>query len=455
MRILNYRFDIFFHRAYRYIDYDETEIVEKAFESRLKHLKSRNIADEFGHTIAKKISKVENEYEHKKQILEDFKALNARVTNSIHFLYDLRRTLEAKLLETSSTKVLIDNIFFSISQILMDMPYDAERLKDELEALKRCCGEEKLLSYFLQHSRQLFHDSNRINRLKEEAEKIPVAATVNEVLDSLSYIYATNRKTQKTIAFILLVFAFVILALLIVSYRRIRKNTRELQAFRFAIEKSDNAIILTNPQREIVYVNEAFEEKSGYSKEEVLGINPNIMKSDMLSESFYRDMNETLDHGEIWQGELINRRKDGTLLYEKTSIIPVFIDGELIQYLAVKLDITEYKEQQLRLKQAAAVYEMIGDGILVTDKEKHILSVNPAFVKMFGYSEEELVGQEPMIIRTLKEDVYFYRQMWDQLLTNDRWAGKLHNQTKDGTVLPIWLTLTVVRDENGEMLQSD
>ena len=451
MRILNYRFDTFFYRAYRYIDYDETEMLEKAFEAKLKQIKSRNITQEFGLSVFKAVKKIENEYEHKKQILEDFKALNARVTNSIHFLYDLRRTLETKLLKSSSTKILIDNIFFSISQILMDMPYDAKRLKSELAELEACCRSDKFLVYFFQHSKQLLHDAGAVKRLREEVNKIPIAESINNVLTDLYSIYTTNRKTQKAIAFILLLFAFVILALLIVSYRRIRKNTRELQAFRFAIEKSDNAIILTNPQREIVYVNEAFEEKSGYSKEEVLGKNPNIMKSNLLSESFYRDMNETLDRGEIWQGELVNRRKDGTLLYEKTSIIPVFIDGELVQYLAVKLDITEYKEQQLRLKQAAAVYEMIGDGILVTDREKRILSVNPAFVKMFGYSEEELVGQEPMIIRTLKEDVYFYRQMWDQLLTNDRWAGKLHNQTKDGTVLPIWLTLTVVRDEKGEI----
>ena len=56
-----------------------------------------------------------------------------------------------------------------------------------------------------------------------------------------------------------------------------------------------------------------------------------------------------------------------------------------------------------------------------------------------------------MVIKTLEEDAYFYRQMWNRLLTKDRWSGKLYNQAKDGTVLPIWLTLTVVRDEKGEI----
>ena len=162
-------------------------------------------------------------------------------------------------------------------------------------------------------------------------------------------------------------------------------------------------------------------------------------------------MNDTLEKGEVWHGELVNKRKDGALLYEKATITPIFIDGDLVQYLAVELDITEYKEQQQRLKQAAAVYETIGDGIIVTDNEKRIIAVNPAFIEMFGYTREELLGQEPMVIKTLQEDVYFYRQMWDQLLDRDRWSGKLHNQTKDGTVLPIWLTLTVVRNDKGEI----
>jgi len=451
IRILNYKFDTFFSKAYRYIDYDETIHLENEFERRLERLKERDIVEEFGEEIFQKINKISREYEEKKRLLEDFKSLNARVTNSMYFLYDLRRTLEKKLLKSISTKMLIDNIFFSISQILMDMPYDAKRLESELIDLEKCCKEEMLLFYFYQHSRQLLKDTGEINRLREKVAAIPVAMSIDNVLSALAKVYNTNRSTQKIIALVLLLFALVILALLIISYRHIRTNTRELQAFRYAIEKSDNAIILTNPERKIVYVNEAFETKSGYAKEEVFGKNPNVMKSDLHDEGFYEEMSRTLERGEIWQGELINRRKDGTLLYEKASIIPILIDGELVQYLAVKLDITEYKEQQLRLKQAAAVYKTIGDGILVTDKEKRILSVNPAFVDMFGYSEEELIGNEPMVIRTLKEDVYFYRQMWNQLLNNDRWSGKVYNKTKEGTILPVWLTLTVVRDEKGEV----
>ena len=452
MRLLDYRFNTFFSRSYRFIDYDETVRLERDFEKSVSFLKTRDIQREFGKNIYARIEEVEELYTIKKEALEDFKALNARVTHSIYFLFDLMKKMEETVLRKDEKKRrLADDIFFTVSQILMDLPYDKSLFRQRLSQLEKFDDIDKKLYAFVRHGKQFLKDTEEIGKIKQKVSQIPLQKHLNGILKTLQEQYRQNRYWQKLIAFSLFLFAFVILSLLIVSYRRIRTNTRELQAFRYAIENSDNAIVLTNPKREIVYVNEAFEKRSGYTKEEVLGENPNILKSDLLSESFYKELNETLERGEIWQGELINRRKDGSLLYEKASIIPIYIDGELVQYLAVKLDITEYKEQQIRLKQAAAVYEMIGDGILVTDKEKRILAVNPAFEKMFGYTEEELVGKEPMLVRTLKEDAYFYRQMWDTLLANDRWAGKIHNQTKDGTVLPIWLTLTIVRDEHGEI----
>ena len=158
-------------------------------------------------------------------------------------------------------------------------------------------------------------------------------------------------------------------------------------------------------------------------------------------------MNETLNRGEKWQGELINKRKDGTLVYEKASIIPIFMDGELVQYLAIKLDVTDYIQQQKILQQAATVYESISDTILITDEKKKIVSVNPAFSNMFSYGEEEVLGKEPMIIMSLREDTAFYRNMWHRFLSDGRWSGRVKNRAKDGRIIPIWLTIAVVKNE--------
>jgi len=451
MRILDYKLDNYFSQLYRYIDYDKTATLEKRFESVLASLQRRNSEAEYGKEVKERISKIAQAYQKKKVYFEDFKALNARATNSLHFLYDMRKTLENTLKAGSYELVLADKVFFAISQIVMNIPYDVQKVSRLLDTLSARENRENRLGYFIRHSRQFLRDVHKIKEIQKKAGEIPLLDRINGLLSALTQKYDKDRRYQEEIAFGLFSFAFVILALLIFSYRRIRQNTRELQAFRYAIENSDNAIVLTDTQRHIEYVNEAFEKRSGYSRDEVIGKDPSILKSGLMPREVYDEMNRTINSGEIWQGELINRRKNGSLLYEKASIVPVIIDGELVQYLAVKLDITSYKEQQQRLKQAAAVYETMGDGVLITDREKRILSVNPAFVSIFGYSEKELIGSKPMVIKTLEEDDYFYRQMWNRLLKKDRWSGKLHNQAKDGTVLPIWLTLTIVRDEKGEI----
>jgi len=452
IRLLDDRFDAFFARTYRYIDYDETTRLENDFESVLTQLLRSNTRKDFGPKLYRQIEEIATLYATKKEALEDFKGLNAQVTHSTYFLFDLRKSMEQTILgHDPEKKALIDDIFFAISQILMDLPYDRSAIENNLATLAHYKQTDKNLYAFWQHGTSFLRNTERIRTIRERARAIPLRSHIEQILSALHAQYDTNRYRQKIISISLFSFAFVILALLIFSYRRIRANTRELQAFRYAIENSDNAIIVTTPDRKIIYVNDAFEKRSGYTRDEVIGRDLNLMKSDRLSPELYREMNAKLDRGEIWQGELINRKKDGSLMYEKASIIPVFIDGKLIQYLAVKLDITGYKEQQIRLKQAEAVYEMIGDGIIVTDKDRKILSVNPAFEEIFGYREEELIGRDPMVIQSLKEDSYFYHQMWNTLLTKERWSGKIHNQTKDGTILPIWLTLTLVRDRHGEI----
>jgi len=452
MLSLEHRIENFFLRAYRYIDYDETSRVTREFEENMDFIKKSNIKKEFGQNVYKEFENIENIYEKKLQLLEYYKTLNARVTNSIHYLYDLRKTIDKRYKKDKrdiEMQGFLDQIFFTIGQILMDLPFDQNKLNKNLAALRQYTEECPELTYFHRHSKQFFSDIALIKNKLLENREIKLLDTIEHTMNGLLSYYESNRNEQKIITFSFFLFAFLILIILIFNYQRVRKATRELKAFRYAIENSDNIIIITDKDRHIQFVNEAFELHTGYTKDEVIGENPNLLKSDLHSDNFYKEMNEILNRGEKWKGELINRRKNGGLLYEKTSIVPIFLDGELVQYLAIKLDITDYKEQQQKLQQSATVYETIGDGIMITDSDKKILSVNPAFLQIFGYEEEELIGQEPMIISSLKQDGSFYKSMWYSLTTRDRWMGKIYNKTKSGKILPVWLTITVVRDKIG------
>jgi len=450
--VLDQQIENIFLKAYRYIDYDEINHVTNEFEKNLILLKKANIQKNFGLYTHKEIEKIETVYFQKLAVLEDFKTYNARVVNSIHYLYDLRKTIDELYVGNRSKQELINQIFFTIGRRLMALPLDEATLSTNLNKLKRYSSEHKEFFYFYQHSKQFLVNAEKIQKDSNKNREIKLSQTIYHVLDHIENYYDTNRYEYKVIAISFFALAFFILIILILNYRQVRRATRELKSFRYAIENSDNTIVITDIDRKIEYVNDAFTRHTGYAASEVIGENPNMLKSGLISDAVYKEMNTTLDKGEKWQGELVNKRKDGSLLYEKSSIVPIFIEGELVQYLAIKLDVSEYIKTQEILQQSATVYETIGDGIVIADSEKKILSVNPAYTTIFGFREKELLGEEALFIASLKkQDIVLYEKIWQTLLNEDRWAGRINKKSKDGKSIPVWLTMAVVRDKNNEI----
>ncbi len=119
-----------------------------------------------------------------------------------------------------------------------------------------------------------------------------------------------------------------------------------------AIEQSDETIVITDENGQIQYINPAFEHITGYSKEEVIGQNPRILKSNKQNKKFYRNMWDTLSRGEVWQGRLINKKKDNSFYNEEANISPVInSQGKIVNYVAVKRDITETLKTEAQVHQ--------------------------------------------------------------------------------------------------------
>lgn len=172
----------------------------------------------------------------------------------------------------------------------------------------------------------------------------------------------------------------------------------EIQKFKLGLERSGEAIFLTDIDGIIVYVNPAFEKIYGYSKDEALGKTPRILKSGLLSEEIYRNFWNTLFARQAIAGELVNKAKDGRLLTIDGSANPVLDnDGKLVGFLAIQRDITERKQAEKLLQVEKAyleqLFESSPEAIILTDNSGKIIKNNSEFTRMFGYSLEETVGR--------------------------------------------------------------
>jgi PAS domain S-box-containing protein len=132
-----------------------------------------------------------------------------------------------------------------------------------------------------------------------------------------------------------------------------KRGDAERERLRLAIEQVGEMIVITDPTGTIDYVNPAFERVTGYSRGEVIGRNPRMLKSGQQDDAFYRQLWSTIAAGGTFSGRLVNRRKDGKLFTEEATISPVRDSaGRIVNYVAVKRDITEHLRLASQVQQA-------------------------------------------------------------------------------------------------------
>ncbi len=135
---------------------------------------------------------------------------------------------------------------------------------------------------------------------------------------------------------------------------------QQLQLLTTAVESADNGIVITDMSGDIVWVNHAFTNLTGYSREEAIGKNPRILNSGIQDEMFYKKLWQTIISGKTWNGQIINRKKDGILYVEEMSVTPVKNEaGEITNFIAIKRDITEKRKYHLRLEESLKEKEVL------------------------------------------------------------------------------------------------
>lgn len=452
LRLINNDFTNFLNINSKLINFDEIVQKTNSFEIHLNNLIKSYIKKDFGIEFNEHLKDIQNKYYKKIELLEDFKSRHATRLNSIHFLFDLNNSIsESKSLD-KELKNIVNNITFLLIQDYVNINENETIIYKNLEYIQHRNIDSKI-DYFDKHTRKVLELKEQLKKILEESLSIRLNESITKTSNSLEIAYDKELFYQLIIALLFFILSVILVIIMVKLYLNTIKIQNELQAFKYAVQHSDNSVVLTDANKNILYVNEIFESNSGYEKEEVLGNKPKVLQSGLTPESRYKQLNENLSNGKKWEGEFINKRKDGSIFYEKASIVPIFLNGEVVNYLAIKLDITKYIKQQEELKESAIVFENTQEGILIIDRSGDIISANKAYEDISGYKIDELIGTKPNVLTTNRHDKMFYKKVLTHLNRNGYFKGKVNDIAKDGTLIPTWLNITAVRNEDGKILK--
>lgn len=241
-----------------------------------------------------------------------------------------------------------------------------------------------------------------------------------------------------------------------------------LEEQKYALD-AHSIVAITDIKGTITFVNQKFEEISGYTYEELIGQNHRILNSGMQPKSYWKSMFDDVTHGNVWHDIVCNKAKDGHLYWVDTTIVPFMgKDGKPQSYIAIRTDVTKRKLAEDAMNKALniqkAIFDNAGVSIIVTDTSGIITAMNLAAENMVGYSSEELVGkQTPAIIHKIDEVVTRAKEVSDELgeivepgfrvfvaksdynLPN---SAEWTYVRKDKTEFSVYLTITALRDVN-------
>lgn len=220
-----------------------------------------------------------------------------------------------------------------------------------------------------------------------------------------------------------------------------------------AVEQAANGIVITDTSGIIEYVNPAFTEMTGYSPADAIGRHTRLLKSGLQPPSMYEELWKTITSGRTWQGELVNRRKDGRLYTEEMRIAPVRgPDGAITGYIAVKQDVTARRAAEEMHSLLAAIVENSEDAIVSCSRQGIILSWNRGAETLYGRTAEETIGRHVAMMvplgQALRMGHLFIRVLRGEVVSQLRGLA-LH---RDGHEIPVIGTGCPIRNGAGEVV---
>ncbi len=217
--------------------------------------------------------------------------------------------------------------------------------------------------------------------------------------------------------------------------------TQDLNRLALVARNTSNSVVITDAQRRITWVNPGFERITGYQANEVIGKSPSFLQFEATDRNTIAQMHDAFEAGRGFQGEVLNRSKQGVDYWLSMDIQPLHEpDGKLSGFVGVQTDVTERKSTQSQLegllRDNSALMSTLDLFCIVStaDRDGNITSANDAMCDISGFSLEELLGQNHRLFNSGVHPTTFWQDMWQKIATGRSWRAEICNRTKSGSL---------------------
>ncbi len=212
---------------------------------------------------------------------------------------------------------------------------------------------------------------------------------------------------------------------------------------------SNEAILIHSVSGKVLEVNHKASKVFGYTADELGKMNVSELVSPRGEIAFRLASEELISDGNIVFETQFQHAQGQTYPVEVASTLLPLEERPVIQM--VVRDITQRKVVEERTRLSATVYESTTEGVMITDNNGLILSVNKAFSLITGYAQAEVQGKTPSILKSARQPPEFYSDLWRALHVSGQWQGEIWNKRKNGEEYPVWESINEVRDADGRV----
>lgn len=339
-----------FSELYKFYNYDEINKEQNTFETAMKQT-GKIIKNDFffGKKKLQAIYKRVNEkFEEKKSFIGKFKSYNAVLNNSYRFISTLYEQISQSK-TNSYNKLLVSGIYSDMIALQLG-DSNKKELQKNIAILKTIKNNQNI-NNFLNHATTILNFDERLKKIIRSNKALALDEDLQEFSNLANGYFTQTVKLINFLSLLMIVLVIYFAYLIWVIYKGQTRDKTALANFRKSVEDSDNVVMITDNNFVVNYVNDTFEKVTGYAKQEILGKTPKLLRSGKNDADFYKRLNRSLREKKSFFGEFINKKKNGTLFYEKTTISPILNKkGDVESYIAIKLDVSKDKEYQRQIE---------------------------------------------------------------------------------------------------------